>query len=134
MMSKEILIKSYIGQLERERMLQERPMINDAINMILGQNKFELDRNPGFHAGGKMVWRYSSVLSQKGNLEIDLNYMYRQPLWPIKLLTPKISIEKVIQVPVLDIHELAAGKLSALFSRTASRDLFDAHCLLKRSG
>jgi len=35
-------------------------------------------------------------------------------------------------LPILDIHELAAGKLSALFSRQASRDLFDAHALLSR--
>ena len=123
---------NYIGQLEREKMLQERPVINDAITQILQQNRFELDRNPTHHAGGKMVWRYPSVLGQKGNLEIDLNYMYRQPLWPIKLLTPKIPFEKTIHVPVLDIHELAAGKLSALFSRTASRDLFDAHYLLTK--
>jgi predicted nucleotidyltransferase component of viral defense system len=123
---------NYIGQLERESMLQERPLINDAISQILLQNRFELDRNPTHHAGGKMVWRYPSVLGQKGNLEIDLNYMYRQPLWPIKSLTPKIPFEKTIHVPVLDIHELAAGKLSALFSRTASRDLFDAHYLLTK--
>lgn len=31
------------------------------------------------------------------------------------------------------LHELAAGKLSALFSRNASRDLFDAHHLLVKS-
>lgn len=31
---------------------------------------------------------------------------------------------------MLDIHELAGGKLAALFSRTAARDLFDAHRLL----
>lgn len=123
---------NYIGQLERESMLQERSLINDAIHQILQQNRFELDRNPTRHAGGKMVWRYPSVLGQNGNLEIDLNYMYRQPLWPIKSLTPKIPFEKTIHVPVLDIHELAAGKLSALFSRTASRDLFDAHYLLTK--
>lgn len=35
------------------------------------------------------------------------------------------------RAPVIDIHELAAEKLSALFDRRASRDLFDAHYLLK---
>lgn len=33
---------------------------------------------------------------------------------------------------MLDIHELAAGKLSALFSRSVSRDLFDAHYLMSK--
>jgi hypothetical protein len=31
---------------------------------------------------------------------------------------------------MLDVHELAAGKLAALFGRTASRDLFDVRGLL----
>jgi hypothetical protein len=34
------------------------------------------------------------------------------------------------EVPILDIHELAAGKLAALMARQASRDLFDAHLFL----
>jgi len=67
-----------------------------------------------------------------GNLEIDINYMYRQPLWPVQWLPSKLNIATLVRFPVLDIHELAAGKLSALFSRKASRDLFDAHFLLTR--
>jgi hypothetical protein len=35
---------------------------------------------------------------------------------------------------VVDDHELAAGKLAALLSRVASRDLYDAHGLLTRGG
>jgi hypothetical protein len=37
------------------------------------------------------------------------------------------------QIAVVDRHELAAGKLAALCSRAASRDLFDAHELLGRN-
>lgn len=33
---------------------------------------------------------------------------------------------------MLDIHELTAGKLSALMTRTASRDLYDAHHFLTK--
>ncbi len=123
---------NYIGQIELEKMKEERPIINDAIQQIFRQNQFILDRNPNKHAGGKMVWRYPSVFGQMGNLEVDLNYMYRQPLWPITWLTSKIYSEKSIKIPVLDLHELTAGKLSALFSRQASRDLFDAHYILTK--
>lgn len=35
-------------------------------------------------------------------------------------------------MPVLDLHELAAGKLAALLARNASRDLYDADALLQR--
>ncbi|MBW1700342.1 MAG: nucleotidyl transferase AbiEii/AbiGii toxin family protein, partial [Deltaproteobacteria bacterium] len=33
-------------------------------------------------------------------------------------------------IPVLDLHELAAGKLAALLSRRQARDLFDCHRIL----
>ena len=125
---------NYVGQINRAAMIQERPMINTAIKQILSQNKLELYRNPKNYSGGKMIWRYSSVLGQKGNLEIDLNYMYRKPLWPVQLLSPTFNKDKDndFKFPVLDLHELAAGKLSALFNRTASRDLYDAHHLLTK--
>jgi hypothetical protein len=43
-----------------------------------------------------------------------------------------ISIRYIKTTPggVLDKHELAGGKFAALFSRHASRDLFDAHQIL----
>lgn len=123
---------NYIGKLDRAEMLEEKPIISDALEKILVQKEYESYRNPGYHAGGKMVWRYDSVLGQKGNLEIDLNYMYRQPLWPIQSLVPKLVTNQSFKFPVLDIHELAAGKLSALMTRSASRDIFDAHHLFKQ--
>jgi predicted nucleotidyltransferase component of viral defense system len=124
---------NYIGQIDRSQMLEEKPQINNAIYKILEQNQFEFYRHPNHHAGGKMIWQYPSLLGQKGNLEIDLNYMYRQPLWDIEWKLPKLQLDSPFEVPVLDIHELAAGKLSALFSRTVSRDLFDAHFLLTKT-
>lgn len=121
---------NYIGATDRAKMLEEKFVIQDMFKSLCAQNGFELDRNPTHHAGGKIVWRYPSHFGHKGNLEIDVNYMYRIPILPTCFMSPKASLNKHIKVPVLDIHELAAGKLSALFSRTASRDLFDTHYLL----
>ncbi|MFX8370059.1 nucleotidyl transferase AbiEii/AbiGii toxin family protein, partial [Acinetobacter baumannii] len=39
--------------------------------------------------------------------------------------------QQVKQLLLLDIHELAAGKLSALIDRGAGRDIFDAFHLFK---
>ncbi len=122
---------NYIGDADPNVMKEERPLIENAISKILIQNQFKEDRKPNSYAGGKSIWRYDSVLGQKGNLEIDLNYMYRIPLWPISYLSPLIDSDGSFSVPILDIHELAAGKLTALFARNVSRDLFDAHHLLK---
>ena len=46
---------------------------------------------------------------------VDLNYMYRVPLWPTGQRDSQlVGSWQVRQIPVLDIHELAAGKLATL--------------------
>jgi hypothetical protein len=60
--------------------------------------------------------------------------MLRTPLWPvIPRNSHSVGGLTARQVPVLDEHELAAGKLAALVARSASRDLFDACALLRHS-
>ena len=51
--------------------------------------------------------------------------------WPWPLHPRSYSAARI---PTLEIHELAAGKLVALFARHQSRDLFDVHQLLTRGG
>jgi predicted nucleotidyltransferase component of viral defense system len=124
---------NYIGNIDREAMLTERPIIQATIAAICERKGLTLDRNPNRHAGGKMVWRYPSALGQMGNLEIDLNFMFRLPLWPIDLKSScMVGSQQVHNIPVLNIHELSAGKLTALIDRKAGRDIFDAHHLLTK--
>lgn len=61
--------------------------------------------------------------------------MRRTPLWGHAASASRpVGSFTVADVPVLDAHELAAGKFAALFGRTASRDLFDARGLVHRGG
>lgn len=106
---------NYIGNLDKNAMQEERPLIQDTIQAICLRNGLTLDRNPNRHAGGKMIWRYLSALGQMGNLEIDLNFMYRVPLWPINFKSSCfVGSKQIHEIPILDIHELSAGKLTAL--------------------
>lgn len=124
---------NYIGNIDKDAMQEERPLIQETIHAICVRNGLTLDRNPNRHAGGKMIWRYSSALGQMGNLEIDLNFMYRIPLWPIDFISSCfVGSKQIHDIPVLDIHELSAGKLTALIDRKTGRDIFDAFHLLKR--
>lgn len=124
---------NYIGNIDRQAMLSERSFILSSIISICERAGLTLVRNPGMHAGGKMVWKYSSVLGHKGNIEIDINFMYRIPLWPIEYKSScLVGSEQIHNIPVLDIHELSAGKLCALIDRKTGRDLFDAHYLLNK--
>ena len=122
---------NYIGALDRDTMLEERPQVEQRIQAIAGRQNLTLARSPTSHAGSKWTFRYASVLGGGGSLEVDLNYLYRQPLWPIERLdSHPLGPIHARGIAVLDIHELAGGKLAALFYRTAARDLFDAHHLL----
>ena len=124
---------NYVGSADREVMLAEREKVEQAITAICGREGFTLRRIPTAHAGGKWRLGYTNALDRNANLEIDVVFTLRVPLWPIQVRdSHPVGSFRAQDIPVLDIHELAAGKLSALFTRHASRDLFDAHALLGR--
>ncbi|MEQ8845606.1 MAG: nucleotidyl transferase AbiEii/AbiGii toxin family protein [Phycisphaerales bacterium] len=125
---------NYIGSADRGAMLAERPEVERAIEVVSQAEGLAITRAPADHAGGKWRMRYQSVLGGNGNIEVDLNFMFRIPLWPAGPMDSRpLGHFSAQRVPVLDIHEIAAGKFAALFARHASRDLFDAHALLGRS-
>ena len=124
---------NYVGSADLEVMLAEREEIEETITTICGHGGFTIRRIPHAHAGGKWRLGYTNALNRKANLEIDVVFTLRVPLWPIHMRdSHPMGTFAARDIPVLDIHELTAGKLSALFSRNASRDLFDAHALLGR--
>jgi predicted nucleotidyltransferase component of viral defense system len=122
---------NYTGAADRETMLAERPKVEQAIEAVCGRLGIQIKRVPGEYAGGKWRLSYTRVTGQPGGLEVDVNFMLRTPLWhPILADSKRIGSFCVTAVPMLDLHELAAGKLAALFGRAASRDLFDVRELL----
>ena len=125
---------NYVAAPDRETMIEERPKIEQAVQAVCSREGMNITRVPTDHAGGKWRLRYDSSMGEGGNLEVDLNYMFRVPLWPVKKInTRPVGSYSASQIPVLDLHELAAGKLAALMARHASRDLFDAHRLLTQT-
>ena len=123
---------NYIGSSERTVMLRERRDIEQIIKEIIDREGFALSRVPTQHAGGKMHMKYTSAMGRNANLQVDLIYTLRVPLWPVQMRNScTLGSFQARDIPVLDIHELAVGKLCALLSRMAGRDLFDAYNLLK---
>jgi len=116
---------NYIGAADRDTMMAERPKVEQAIQAVCSREGMNITRVPTDHAGGKWRLRYESALGEGGNLEVDLNFMFRVPLWAVTRRSAAVGSYSATQIPVLDLHELAAGKLAALLSRRASRDLFD---------
>ena len=125
---------NYIGMQSREGMMAERPVVEKAMEAVFQRENLIVRRIPSKHAGGKWQLKYQSVLGTQGNLEVDLNFMFRTPLWEVRKYSSKFAgHHHISDIPILDLHELAAGKLTALFARTASRDLFDMHHLLTKT-
>ncbi len=122
---------NYIGSANREIMRQEKEKLEAILIDTCRRFQYDLDRNAHAHAGGKMIFVYQSVLGNKGRIEIDLNYLFRIPLWSIDWRCSP-AWPKATYTNILDIHEIAAGKLHALLGRQASRDLFDSHQLLTK--
>ncbi len=123
---------NYVGAISRDDMLGARPKVEQALQAVFAREGLTPRRIPQEHAGGKWVLRYEQVSGQRGNLEVDINFMFRVPLWPATVQSSfPVGSWKAMGIPVLDLHELAAGKLSALFARKQARDLFDSHQLLQ---
>lgn len=126
---------NYIGALEREQLLEDRPRIEQAAQAVFSREGFVVRRVPDEHAGGKWRLNYASFTGQPANLDVDINFMYRRPLWAIHHADSyPLGDFQAKRIPVLDLHELVAGKLSALFSRRQARDLFDCHHILEMDG
>ena len=121
---------NFIGTLDREEMLAERPKIEQAAQAVFSREGFTTKKVPDEHAGGKWRLSYQTFTGQSGNLEVDLNFMFRQPLWDIQSANShRLGDFQAKGIPVLDLHELAAGKLVALLARGQARDLFDCRRL-----
>lgn len=126
---------NYIGAVDREGMLADRPKIEQALQAVCGRVGVQPRRVPSDHAGGKWRLNFNRVAGGTSTLEMDVNFLLRTPLWPAERIDSRaLGTFRATDIPVLDIHELAAGKLAALLSRTASRDLFDASQLLRGGG
>ena len=74
---------NYIGSINKSNMLEDKQIIRQEIIEFAILSNMSLIRNPSSHAGGKMIFEYKSLIGSKGRIEVDINYMYRIPLWDI---------------------------------------------------
>lgn len=119
---------NYVGAEDRDGMLAERPKVEQAVQAVFAREGFTVRRMPEEHAGGKWSLRYENAPGRSGNLEVDINFMFRVPLWPVTTRdSHSVGTWRATGIPVLDHHELVAGKLAALLARRQARDLFDSH-------
>ena len=126
---------NYVGALARAEMEADRPGVEVALSAILAAGGYQVRRLPEEHAGGKWIARFASALGGGATLEVDLNFMARGPLFGVAAANSRpLGGVVATGVPVLDVHEVVAGKLVALLNRRAARDLFDTRRILAVPG
>jgi predicted nucleotidyltransferase component of viral defense system len=68
---------NYIAHAEREKMLEERPLIEGALIELANKQKFRVQKSAETFAGRKFYLHY---LGSVDRIEVDLNFIFRVPL------------------------------------------------------
>lgn len=117
---------NYIGHAEREKMLADRPKVEQAVTELGRRKGYRVQQSSDAFAGRKIYLIYRSVLGPQERIEIDLNFLFRVPiagteersLWqPGELDRPEVR--------TVNLQEIVAGKLLAMLERGAARDVWD---------
>jgi hypothetical protein len=128
---------NYVGAVDRDEMLRERPAVEAEMERVVRSRGYVLQQSAEAFAGRKLFLsfrRLGDTLPDR--IEIDVNFLHRQrwldathrPMW-----MPGSETEGP-RFPVQSFDELAAGKLIALLDRTAPRDAWDVARLPELSG
>ena len=113
---------SYVGALEKDEMLAERPFIERGIQEAARAQGYSVSGGEGGHAGRTFVLNYRSQWGPD-LVKVDCVYLNRSPvLPPVKRATP---LRPSLDVLSFDDSELIGSKVKAFFDRVKVRDLYD---------
>ena len=117
---------NYVGKLEKEGMHAERPEVERAIRNISEGRDYRIQESAEAHGGRKLYLAFVNVAGAPDRIEVDVNYLYREPLVaPVKLSLWQPDGFERPTARVVGFEELAGGKLVAYLDRVAPRDLYD---------
>ena len=117
---------NYIGHLDRGKMLEDRPKVEETISALAIRMGYKVQESADAFAGRKLYLRYQSVLGIPDRIEVDVNYLFRLPLAGTELrqLWQPGELDRP-EVLMVSLEEILIGKLLAFFDRCAPRDLWD---------
>ncbi|MCE5225021.1 MAG: nucleotidyl transferase AbiEii/AbiGii toxin family protein [Porphyromonadaceae bacterium] len=122
----------YAKSNKRGEMMSERADITEIIRRYMAAEGYELsDRSKTFHSLDSFFFVYINSGGVRDNIKIELNYSLRCHLFPLVHKNVKmhgfLSAAEVLSVAPMEIF---AGKIVALLSRAAARDLYDINNML----
>ncbi len=123
----------YCRSIVREDMIADREVITDKISKYMTANGYLLSaKSKKHHALDSFVYEYINGGGTKDNLKIEINYMLRCHVLPVARREVKLPWnEETLTVLSVAPLEIFASKTVALLTRTAPRDLYDMHNMVK---
>lgn len=123
----------FAQDVSREEMLSDREVITGRIRKYMDAAGYRRSlKSKYYHALDSFVYEYINAGGMKDNLKIEINYMLRTHVLPVERRNIKLpwldSELTVLSVAPLEIY---GSKIVALMNRTAPRDLYDIHNMLK---
>lgn len=119
--------------ISRDEMMVVRSKINDRIDKYMTANSYSLSsKSIHYHALDSFVYEYNNAAGMQDNVKVEINYMLRCHVLPIEHRLFE-SIFEPVGISILSVApiEIFASKIVALLNRTAPRDLYDIHNLVK---
>ena len=122
---------NYIQSAKKKTMMSQRDKLEDEIEKLGEKKGYQLDKKSESYALSSFHFSYHRASGGRDSLKVEVNFLMRQPLYNISSLRPReLGSMNFPKFPVLNIHDLLAGKLKGLFEREAARDLYDASTFL----
>lgn len=122
----------YAKNNSRDEMMSERMDITGIIRRYMAAEGYELsNKSKTYHSLDSFFFIFTNSAGVRDNIKIELNYSLRCHLFPLEYRSVKIhsflSAAEVLSVAPMEIF---AGKIVALLSRAAARDLYDINNML----
>ena len=110
-------------------MMEIREIIRNTIRQYMAMNDYiRSDKSKEYHTLDSDVYQYTNTGGVKDNIKVEINYSLRSHILPLsKRPIETLGIFESAEVLSLDPMEIFAAKISALISRAAARDLYDAN-------
>lgn len=126
----------YSVEASREKMLEEREEIENIITRYMNASGYSVDSDRGkaVHSLGSWAFSYTNSGGNRDNIKVEINYSMRNHVLPLERRNVTIDfIGQSFDVTRLATQELFGSKIKALIERTAARDLYDIHNMIKEN-
>ena len=117
----------------RYEMLDKRASINDnLLNFMFAQGYALSPNTKNPHSLDSWVFYFPNAVGNRDSIRIEINYSLRNHIFPVEKRKLNVGfLGMPNEVNTLSALELFGTKIKALIERTAARDLYDVHNMLK---